>query len=60
MAIKLKKTAFIKGRITEKEKEELNIKGFKVVNAKFAPEKLKDGDILHETEEYKAKTKAKK
>jgi hypothetical protein len=38
------KTAFVEHPISKAEKQQLNIKGFKVVDVRFKPEKLSDGD----------------
>ena len=38
------KTAFVEHPISRAEKKQLNIKGFKVVDVRFKPEKLSDGD----------------
>lgn len=54
MSRRIKPVAFAEHPLTADEKYELTSKGFKVVDIKFAPEKLADGDKLVK----KAKTKA--
>lgn len=56
MARRIKPVAFVEHPLTADEKFEITSKGFKIVDIKFTPEKLSEGDKV--IKKAKEKTKA--
>ena len=55
MARREKKIAFVEHPITQDEKHDILDQGFKIVDLKFAPEKLPEGAKVFKKAEPKAK-----